>query len=100
MPQRLSDSMPKARKEHKCQACFITIHPGEVYSNETYVYEGRVYTWKTCIPCVLLCDTVYNWYAEDWGVGPEEYLEWSLENREVPEAAAYLERFGYEYPDD
>jgi hypothetical protein len=101
MPQRLSYSTPKARKEHKCMSCYTIIRVGEVYSNESYVYDKRVYTWKMCADCLLIINDVYSWWADsDWGVGSEEFLEWAIENHELPEAAAYLERVGYEYPED
>lgn len=101
MPQRLSDSMPKARKEHQCRTCYSTIAVGEVYSNETYVWEGTVYTWKTCADCALISNDVYYWCADpDEGIRGEDYLEWALENRELPEATAYLERVEYEEYDD
>jgi hypothetical protein len=101
MPQRLSDSTPKARKEHKCMTCYITVNVGEVYSKEAYVYEGKVYSWITCADCALIQNDVYYWCADpDFGVGPEEFLEWAIYNRDIPEATAYLERLGYDYPED
>lgn len=101
MPQRLSDATPKARKEHQCRTCYSTIKVGEVYSNETYVWEGTVYTWKTCIDCALISNDVYHWCADpDDGITDRDYFEWAIENNELPEAAAYLERLGYDYPED
>lgn len=101
MPQRLSARLPEARKEHQCRTCYSTIAVGQVYSNETYVWEGTVYTWKTCGDCALICGDVYHWCADpDEGIGAYEYFEWALENKELPSAAAYLERYGYEDPED
>lgn len=81
--------------------CYTTIESGEQYMRETYVYEGHLYTWKTCAGCFALTNTVYSWCADPYeGVGPEQYLEWALENRELPESAEYLERLGWEDPDD
>ena len=101
MPQRLSESIPKARKDHKCMCCYTIIKVGEEYVREAYVYDNRVYTWKMCADCALIISDVHYWCGDnDWGVGPEEFLEWGIENHELPEAAAYLERIGYEYPED
>ncbi len=97
----LHDTDRKARKEHQCQDCFSTIKVGEVYRHAGYVSDDRAYTYKTCHACVEIVNIVYSandW--NDWGVGPEEFLEWAIENHELPGAAAYLERVGYEYPDD
>lgn len=46
----------KARKEHKCYLCGVTIHKGETYMVEKTLYDDfydgpEFYTIKFCAPC-------------------------------------------------
>ena len=44
----------KARKEHRCCACFRTIRAGERYENAWGVWDGAQSSYKTCHLCVEL----------------------------------------------
>ena len=48
----LSQSHPRARKEHRCGECREIIAKGEVYLREVNIHDGRVITDKTCQACV------------------------------------------------
>ena len=47
----LADTLPVARKKHKCVECSRTIRKGEVYRNERTVFDGIMMTYKTCSDC-------------------------------------------------
>ncbi len=41
----------KARKEHQCHSCHLTIEPGKEYLRLFAVFEGQVSTEKICASC-------------------------------------------------
>ncbi|MDB0600304.1 hypothetical protein PL373_13270 [Tenacibaculum maritimum] len=49
--ETLTNTTPKARKEHQCNFCGGIIEKGEVYQSQTNVYEGDIYTWKSHTTC-------------------------------------------------
>jgi len=49
--EALKDNIVIARKGHHCDECHDPILPGQKYRYETLVYEGRVFTHKTCLDC-------------------------------------------------
>jgi hypothetical protein len=49
----------KARVEHKCLECGVTIRPGEGYVENAQLAEGAWATWKCCAACQAL-------YGEYW----------------------------------
>lgn len=74
----LSDTTQTARKQHKCHECYRAIMPGEKYSVEKMVSEGKVGTHKTCAECrdirnVLVCNF---YYGEVWELLEETYENW------------------------
>lgn len=99
MPTLLHGARPKARKAHRCSCCAGRIELGEVYSRDTYVYDGRVYDWRTCDPCKVITGTVSAWWnGADEGITGETFAEWAHEHRDDAEhgeaARAYLARRG------
>lgn len=42
---------PKARKEHRCEACGGTIKPGRRYLSLFTLFDGSGSTVKCCLPC-------------------------------------------------
>ena len=98
-PTLISRSTVTARKEHPCSSCGPAhIEPGAQYVRETYVADGRMYTWKLCMPCWEITDEV-NAVADD-GTYPETYLDWALDNADDPvhgpQARGFLGRVGWE----
>ena len=104
MPTLLSSKTVTARKPHRCGSCStVAVQPGDTYTRESYVYDGRAYTWVSCADCAALMPEVWDWAGmPDEGVGPDEYAEWALDHRDDPthgEAArAFLIRTGSEVP--
>lgn len=41
----------RARKPHRCEECFRTIHPGETYHRTAGSWEGDFFTVKACAHC-------------------------------------------------
>jgi len=50
--QLLKDSMPKARKDHRCSECGRTIGKGEKYKYEVGIWENSLDVFKTCNQCL------------------------------------------------
>lgn len=70
-----------ARKRHRCSLCTGRINAGERYERATNVYDGRIYDWLTCQPCMdddvlLLADL---WARPDNGVDEDIACEWAVE---------------------
>jgi hypothetical protein len=49
-------SVRKARKPHRCCECKCEIKPGDKYERATGKWDGRIDTFKTCIPCQRIRD--------------------------------------------
>lgn len=83
MVTTLDESDRRARKVYYCGMCGRTINPGDLHHTQTNVYDGRVYTWRDCLPCHQ--DEVIH-YVHDWtggyhdeGVDFEQAAEWAQE---------------------
>lgn len=59
-----SETRPRARKEHRCNACGETIPRGTVYVRNGFVGEGTAETIKRC----LRCERIYAHLAERFRV--------------------------------
>lgn len=98
MPNLLRKSTPVARKVHYCRCCGApAVQPGDKYTRETWVYDGRVYDWVSCSECDSIHNLVWAWVWDyDGGIGREEYEQWANETADDPEhgeaAKAYLVR--------
>lgn len=51
MPDFIAESAPKARKDHRCDVCGMTIEAGTVYTAQTYALDGWAYTWRQHTEC-------------------------------------------------
>lgn len=51
---------PTARKEHTCYECGRAIRPGVRYELVKGCWDGSWSTFKTCLPCRDLRDTLMN----------------------------------------
>ena len=63
MSTHLSDSLPKAKKPHRCYLCGLTISIGEVYVRRSGVSDGDFY----CVKMHEKCEEItHDWRDEDW----------------------------------
>lgn len=92
MAEVLQEKSPIARKEHRCDYCGGTIHAGERYVNQTLVYDGTVYPWKSHEHCYSL--TSYIEYDPDYGISEDDFQSWVneyvAENHFDKEISAHL----------
>lgn len=68
MGENIEDLKRKARKDHKCDFCGLTIKSKSIYRNCTVVDNGSVYKWKTHLSCDELAEKL-NMYANGTGDG-------------------------------
>lgn len=88
MVTTLSTGTRKARRAYRCGLCNIAIKPGDRYSFQVNVYDGRIYTWRDCLACDR--DGIVN-YVSDWdggwadeGIDYEKAVEWAEQAVEWP----------------
>ena len=81
MPQLLKQLTPVASKAHLCGSCgAVAVRPGERYDRSTYLFDGSVYDWVSCLPCKGLASVVFDWMVEpDEGISRDDYHEWATE---------------------
>lgn len=95
MPELIAKKTVTARKQHRCRSCGMTVQPGDVYLREVLKYDGRLYTWISCLSCEAITDEVYLWCGDpEEGINHGDYAEWAEEHRNDPRAKAYLKRAG------
>ena len=73
--ETLSDSKPKARKDHKCNFCHGVIRKGTLYHSQTNVYDGSIYTWKTHSHCGEIASKLKMYDDCDEGVTDDVFNE-------------------------
>lgn len=59
----LAENDYKAKKDHRCAECGRTIHAGESYHRDTFIFEGRRQSHKTCGHCMV----ARNWLRGECG---------------------------------
>ena len=50
----------KARKEHRCYACWRLIHPGDSYHRSAQVFEGKVLGFAHCPRCWAIMEALFE----------------------------------------
>ena len=60
LPTLYSERDVRARKQHRCCECRISIKAGETYSRVEGLWDGQFSTYKTCTPCAEF----RNWLAQ------------------------------------
>jgi hypothetical protein len=85
-----------ARKPHKCVECARVIDPGERYRFETVLFDGKIWTYKTCAHCMAVRD----WLTKQCGGFlyegvKEDFLEHEYEQpgRSVLRAIVAMDRY-------
>ena len=71
-------SYPKAVKEHRCDACGRTVHPGEVYARVSIVFDGQAETVKRCGGCEEMHQHLRDLCLDRGDMWPDERLACGL----------------------
>lgn len=61
-----NDKTHKARKKHKCEECYYTILPGELYVRVVSFFEGEFDVYKSCRRCIY---DRHRIQAHEWAEG-------------------------------
>lgn len=54
-----SEQHPRARKDHKCDACRETIRRGDRYHRTAIGTDYGVETWRHCLRCYAICKALW-----------------------------------------
>jgi hypothetical protein len=57
-PAVSEDVVRRARKRHRCGECRGLIEPGQHYEETRGLWEGRWFTYKTCVSCSVIGRTL------------------------------------------
>lgn len=63
----ISESTKKARKQHRCNYCCMSIEIGEEYTRQYNSYEGDTYTWKMHTHCDQIAQKLIDFKECDNG---------------------------------
>jgi len=72
-PEAFWQCVRRARKEHRCCECRITIEPGTRYEYVSGIWDGYANSYKTCLGCVSLRDAVVEHERAAGCFGNEAY---------------------------
>lgn len=72
----ISTDKRKAQKEHTCDFCRLEIAVGEIYQNQTNVYDG-LYHWKSHLSCTEIARKLemFDYSTCDEGLTGEDFRE-------------------------
>lgn len=86
----INSKTPIARKQHRCDYCSGIIEKGEKYQNDTIVFDGSIYTWKSHLHCMHLTSEMHG-YETDEGLNPDDFQRWIDD---------YVYEYHYDYEKD
>lgn len=75
MSENLRTTKPKARKQYKCVGCHKTIEIGEIHVKDEFVDAGQIGTWRLCLECDSLKESVFALYTV---YGDETLSDWEF----------------------
>lgn len=63
-PECFTDSIRKARKEHKCCECGDAIKRGDKYEETTGIWDGKPNRYRTCLDCLSVRNAFFcdGWF--------------------------------------
>jgi hypothetical protein len=76
--QLISESKPKARKEHACIWCNEKILKGETYIHEVSKYEGDLQNHHWHPECQTACEKFFKEWGE-WEFPPGEFKRGTMD---------------------
>jgi hypothetical protein len=59
-PSCYTETLRKARKEHRCCECRETIKPGDSYHYTSGIWDGRACSFKLCAKCEALRQYIFG----------------------------------------
>ena len=71
--ETLSDTKVKARKDHVCDYCELTIPKGQVYHRQVNKDGGEIYTWRSHLNCDEIARKLHMWEN-----APDKALTWEF----------------------
>ena len=75
MPEVISKSNPKARKQYECMLCGGTINKGEIYDRQVCKYDGEIYSFISHKQCNEISSMLWNYIDPDEGMTSEDFQE-------------------------
>lgn len=73
MPDIISQTERKARKQHTCDYCNGIIAKGEVYKYQKLVDGSELYEWKSHLDCSFVASELWHYMDCDEGVTQEDF---------------------------
>ena len=81
MSEVLSNSTPKARKQHQCYLCAKPIEVGSTYVRSSGTYDGNFWTIAMHVACEA---QTKDWDETDWETfSPGDLQQWNDEPKGV-----------------
>ena len=99
--ETLSNTTPKAIKEHQCNYCGEKINKGEKYNSQTNVYDGDIYTWKSHKNCTDIASELRMHDECDEGVTGEDFresIQYAYQDIMINTDIDYYESKEFKYP--
>ncbi len=84
-PEFYTESIVKARKDHKCCECGEIISKGQKYHRVAGKWDGEMLTFKTCIICTRIRDDYCKNGFVFGELGEAFYNCMGFDYREIPE---------------
>lgn len=79
----LSESKPKARREHICDHCGCSIAQGQQYHRAFLKDGGETWSWKSHLDCAALSARMHRDQDLCWDEGINLVEEWSNDREEM-----------------
>lgn len=80
--EQIRVKVQKANKNHICNFCGSFILKGETYENQTNVFGGDIYDWKSCNHCKDIVERMMdedNGYKDN-GLNDQDFWDYVSDN--------------------
>lgn len=75
MYENLGTVTRTARKTHKCDWCNETIEKGEKYEYQKFIWDGKLYDWKSHEACSRVVSAIWDYDDPDDGMDSDSFYE-------------------------
>ena len=93
MPEFFESKAVKGRKEYNCCECGVVIEKGETHQSSTGKWDGRVETFRQCLPCHQVMKDCMSRADCACDVGFTALVDWVWEARDDRLPTDIAERF-------